>query len=518
MSRRMRTSETSEQVPKRSRRDIQREAAQNSISQFARTTTTTATSSGTVSSSTPTGITVSNDSAEAWPGPFSTARQMIAEREEARLARIHAMTNPLNDTMTIIPEEDRDMYDDILQNLHWKPRVDIQVCTQHIPRLVDLCISTVVEYFDHVVELGEMSQDVRSKIITELSIHRKLTSDAMKKALDISTPMHLILPECSHISEEAFIFVFEKYQNHELKGLQLSNCGFGFTDKSSSVLSHIAGSIEVLALTGTYRWSDDSIAMLLSTCPHIRDLDLSACCRLANKSLTALLNISGLCSITLDHIPQLTNNDIEQLKRLKQLQQVSLVGLTVLNDETIVTVLESVGHGLRHLNLSGCINLSDESLLSIKENCNKIQFLNISLLNKLSTDAILVFFNNDSRLGSLETLLLKGIGGMSDAAVILLCLGYGNKLIHLDLSSCAGVTGKSMIALARHCKQLQRLDVSFVRGVKEDALGALVESVSTLRWLGVWGSSAQLTQHFHTACRREGLIVEGLLPVMASSN
>jgi hypothetical protein len=113
-------------------------------------------------------------------------------------------------------------------------------------------------------------------------------------------------------------------------------------------------------------------------------------------------------------------------------------------------------------------------------------------------------------LGQLEAVLLRGVASVDDGVVIGLCVAHGSSLRSLDISG-SGISGRSVVALAKHCRRLEALDLSFTRGVREDSLGALVES-GTLQSLAVWGCS-QLSQRLTQADGRDGFKMSGFFAV-----
>ncbi|CAN0297555.1 unnamed protein product, partial [Hapterophycus canaliculatus] len=63
------------------------------------------------------------------------------------------------------------------------------------------------------------------------------------------------------------------------------------------------------------------------------------------------------------------------------------------------------------------------------------------------------------------------------------------------------------VALARYCSSsLESLDLSFCRGVSDDALGHLVDASPNLRSLRLWGCT-QVTDRFLGGHRREELVI-----------
>lgn len=227
-----------------------------------------------------------------------------------------------------------------------------------------------------------------------------------------------------------------------------------------------------------------------------------------HDSILQLSTLHSLSSITLDGMTHLTDDQLLVLSSCSQLEQLSIRDLPTISDEPIVNILEAIGGNIRVLHFSGCSLLTDVTLEAIKCYCTVLQSIDIGH-TRISATGVMHLFTQES-LGSLGVLEYVAMSGLSitDAEMIALCMQYGSPLVHIDVSSCSLLTGKSIVALARHCKHLQTLNISFVRGMKEDAIGALIQSNSNLTQLDIWGCT-QLTDTFFQSSARPGLAIVG---------
>jgi hypothetical protein len=138
-------------------------------------------------SSTPFGVHKStiargDDEVEEWCGPWSVARQMIANREEAkRLREEEALeqqeSHPLD---ALMEEHDLEQKRKAHPSLSWKgnlpasapsstyakrqKRADVQRGQRRVPSLFQLCVDFVVSNFDYVEKLGDVGNDIRVAI------------------------------------------------------------------------------------------------------------------------------------------------------------------------------------------------------------------------------------------------------------------------------------------------------------------------------------------------------------------
>ena len=438
---------------------------------------------------------------------------MIAQREEARAARLEALAHQGMADESVEEEREADVYELILQSLQWSPQGSFKM-TVEVPTLTSLCINVLVANFEVVEELGDLSEESRRLLLERLAVARKLTPEALRVVLDVALPMNLVIPECSTLSEESLQNLFARYPSNELKAIRLTNCGFGFSDTTAVKAEAVCTAIEVLQLTGMYRISDSSLGRFLGKCTFLRDVDLSACTKVGKDTIDAMVRLQSLSFITLNDIAMLTDEDLVPLLQMNKLEGISLQGLNQITDTFTMAMLERFGSKLRKLNLSACPSLTDVSCLTIAEHCRILDTLDLSFLSFTST-ALQQLFQDASdstkpSIGQLEVISFRGVGRVTDDVVIPLCLAHGQSLRRIDLSSSA-ITGKSLVAMAKHCPRLEHLDLSFVRGVREDATGALIESANALRNVSVWGCS-QFSRRIAEAQTQANFNLQGLLP------
>ena len=355
-----------------------------------------------------------------------------------------------------------------------------------------------------------------------------------------------------------------------LRLLQLRNCGHGFTDQVAVVVSekHAPG-LEMLEITGCYRLNEAALCSLLLQCRlNLKSLDLSCNSRLGVNSLSTIATMSNLTSLKLDHATPLTNVMIAPLAAdgttLSALVNLSLAGLIDLTDDGFGPIIKKFGPQLRQLCVRGCIQLTDASIMLMREECSVLDMLDIGGLGDVTTAALLGLFiegpvvrgdiileipilfdtsmdldedkakksvssyaNDDdenmtgmsstavaaddmsnSSIGRLSKLCLAGLpSSVTDDVVIQLCQ-LSNKLTSVDLGGCSQLTGRSITALQLLCRELEVLDISFIRTFTEDSLGSLVDNCPELKKLSLWGCT-QLTRRFFDGHRNDSLIIEG---------
>ena len=355
-----------------------------------------------------------------------------------------------------------------------------------------------------------------------------------------------------------------------LRLLQLRNCGHGFTDQVAVTVSakHAAG-LEMLELTGCYRLNEPALCSLLLQChENLKSLDLSCNSRLGVNSLSTVAAMGQLISLRLDHATPLTNEMISSLAAvgsdLKCLEDLSLAGLIDLTDDGFAPIITKFGPQLKSLCVRGCIQLTDDSIILMREVCSNLDALDIGGLGQLTTAALLGLFIegpvlrggviveiplpilfdtsldrdmdrssedslsmadhfeqnpvsstssssapiDSSSIGRLTKINLAGLpSSVTDDVIIQLCQ-LSRKLRAVDIGGCSSLTGRSIAALQLHCPDIESLDLSFVRTFGEDSLGSLVDRSPHLRRLLVWGCT-QLSKRFFDGHSNDYLVIEG---------
>lgn len=344
-----------------------------------------------------------------------------------------------------------------------------------------------------------------------------------------------------------------------LRILQLRNCGHGFTDQVAEIVSEKhGGGLEMLELTGCYRLNEAALCLLLQKCrQNLKSLDLSCNSRLGVNSVSVVASMSSLTHLKLDHATPFTNIMLSPLLEsdaLGSLEHLSLAGLIDLDDSGLGPIIKKIGPKLRSLCVGGCSQLTDESIIIIRESCRVLDALDIGRLSQITTAALLglfiegpvqqggviveipILFDTDmdpdivenssslldtsesapdraagtnSMIGRLSTINLSGLpSSVTDDVIIQLCQ-LSSSLQSVDIGGCSSLTSRAIGALQLHCRDsIEVLDVSFVRNFSEDCLAALVDQAPHLKNLAVWGCT-HLTKRFFDGHRNDFLNIEG---------
>ena len=201
---------------------------------------------------------------------------------------------------------------------------------------------------------------------------------------------------------------------------------------------------------------------------------------------------------------------------LISLEKLALANLMEISDESAVELIRTYGRGLEHLDISGCVLLSDQSIVEVRSQCSKLKHLDISSLPNVSSGVMIALFIANpfvesgtspeavesyadmvESIGPLQYVNLQGNVNATDDVLVCLSELSGQTLKSLNINGCNRLTTRAIMALALNCPCLEEIDMSFCRGaINEDAVGFLVDNSVHLRKLFVWGCSHLSSKFF----------------------
>jgi hypothetical protein len=355
--------------------------------------------------STPFGILAKNSrevspNEDEWCGPFSVARQIIAQREEAKRKREEedeeATTreqHPLDGLMDeMVAEQQRKAH----PSLQWKSnlqtndinsnranlyakrqkRVDISKAGRsQVPSLFNLCVQFVVDHFEYVESLGDVDHDVRLAIMKELVARNQLDAKAF---VALQEPFLEILevPDCIGIPQDCMAATLATMPS--LRYLLLTHAGRCFGPKAVNefLKKNTTAQLNCLSIAGAYLFKDeDAATMIEKHAGSLQSISFQTCPLLGPKMLQALqthMSSGTLLELSLqdmdcaqEHLLGLACcNDL--WKNIKSITLKSVGGLT---DEILAHILAASGESLDSLTVSENYELTDSTLSSIRR-CN----------------------------------------------------------------------------------------------------------------------------------------------------
>lgn len=389
----------------------------------------------------------------------------------------------------------------------------------NVPSLQDLCIKMVTENIENVEALGSLSFHNRDRIARILSRNRMLNSSSVKLFLEPNVK-NLELWDCSQISSDSLNLI-PAYCPF-IEKLTLSMCGqvrSEFLNKCAAQLVNlkevyldgaflvsatawsdffmaIGDRLEKLMIRNTHRFTSESLAVLVESCPNLTHLTLSRVSGLTDPAGYLLIpRLANLVHLDISHPPQdvVMANDIE-----------------LISDETIITILNTIGTQLQTLILDGCSELTDRFITDgLRPCCSPLRLKKLSLANldQLSDEAVSDLFNTWSDSLSklradpiMTSLNLERCIGLTDDSISAMFDFVHSSIITLNLSALPDVSAKPFETAfnekysndnqsVAYFPFLESLRVNFVQSISNELLKTLAEYAPHLEFIEVFGVS-----------------------------
>ncbi|KAE8674334.1 EIN3-binding F-box protein 2 [Hibiscus syriacus] len=247
-------------------------------------------------------------------------------------------------------------------------------------------------------------------------------------AKSVGSLEYLQLEECNRITQSG---IFGVLSNGGLKSLTLVKC-MGIKDISLEVpLPTPCNLLKSLSVRNCPGFGTRSLAMVGKLCPRLQHLDLSGLYGITTAGLLPLLESceAGLVKVNLSSCLNMT-------------------------DEVVLALTRLHGETLEFLNLDGCRKITDASLVSIADNCIFLSDLDISRC--AITDSGVAALSRVEQL-NMQVLSLSGCSGVSNKILPLL-KKLGKTLVGLNLQHCNSISSRTIELLV---ETLWRCDILF---------------------------------------------------------
>lgn len=384
---------------------------------------------------------------------------------------------------------------------------------KNVPTLRSICIQVINDNVGNVETLGAIGDENRDQIARILAKNRKLDSESVKIFLEPSVKK-LELWDCSQVNSTSLNLI-PKYCPH-LESLTLSMCG----QLNSSFLTGCSSMSKLTSITldGAFLVSSESWAKFFEQMgSRLTRVDIRNTHRFDATALQALVDhcAENLTHLTLSRMSGLDDPaaffGLSKLTNLVHLeysyppQEIVLAkDRNLFTDEIAIEILNSVGAQLHTLVLDGCAELTDKFIVNgVKPCCSPLRMRRLSLgqLDLLSDEVVADLFNSWNNLLQstnsepvLTEVSLERCIGLGDDAVDALFDFAWPSLVSLNLSALPDLSEEPFIRAfygknsPRKFKNLDNLNLSFVRSVTNETIDAIVEASPWLEFIEVFGN------------------------------
>ncbi|KAI3827357.1 hypothetical protein L1987_01430 [Smallanthus sonchifolius] len=229
----------------------------------------------------------------------------------------------------------------------------------------------------------------------------------------------LQLEECNRITQHGILGTLSN-QNSKLKSFSLMKC-MGIKDLDNQPVDFSESqSLRSLTIKNCIGFGNTNLAMIGKLCPHLHNLDLTGLDRINDTGLFELLKT---CKVGLS--------------------KVNLTDCINLTDEVVMALAKIHGGTLEVLNLDGCRKIGDESLAAIAENCLFLKDLDVS--KSCITDSGVSCLSSGDHM-NLQVLSLSGCSRVSNESKNSL-ERLGKTLVGLNLQGCNSISSSVIESL-----------------------------------------------------------------------
>ncbi|KTG44820.1 hypothetical protein cypCar_00007116 [Cyprinus carpio] len=263
-------------------------------------------------------------------------------------------------------------------------RLDLSACTELTSRTV-LAVATELK------ELRSLS----------LSQDWKITDKGLAELMMLPCLRSLDLSECLHVSGADLVKGLSSPQPRaQLETLSLRNCAYIREDKGPSFTRTVGnmGFFKPPTLPfqekprlvteedlGAFR--DQEGASLLAL-RGLQELDLSACSRLTDTSITQVLRFPDLQRLSLSMLPEISDDSLVSVAHhCRSLTSLALNHCPQISDQGMARALPLL-HRLQHLFLACCDTITNETLSIIALHCERLRTLDVSMCKDITVHQV----------------------------------------------------------------------------------------------------------------------------------
>jgi hypothetical protein len=407
---------------------------------------------------------------DEWCGPFSVARRMIAEREEARKQREEAQSSDEREDKVeshpldaLVQEVELEQKRKAHPSLTWKPKRGALIqdkssgnvenlyakrrrrheshkrgimydegedgFVRKVPSLFDMCVQFIVDNFEYVDSLGLMvDSSIRRAICHELVASGKMNGASFDTLAEEGIET-LDIADCAEVTQDQMIEALEKMVPAGLRALILVNAGRCFGSRAVDAIIRVADGEKLklfaLSISGAYLLRDLDVSRLISiSASSLSSIEFKTCpylglefCNAIGTHFSSNSNANHLVELSLEDIP-LTGEHLRLLATssdaLRNLKSIKLKQIDGLNDTNMDLILKATQGNLEGIDLSINVNLTDQVLSSIRKYCSEnLKSLILSNNRNFTNAGLEAFFTFIPGLApppSLRTLDLSSCG------------------------------------------------------------------------------------------------------------
>lgn len=326
-----------------------------------------------------------------------------------------------------------------------------------------------------LASIGHYGKSIMSLVLSGLQNVSQKGFWVMGNAKGLQTLSSLTITSCRGTTDVSLEAVGKGCPN--LKHMCLRKCLF-VSDNGLVAFAKAAGSLESLHLEECNRITQTGILNALSNSKaKLKSLSVVKCMGIKDMPLEAaiLSPCESLRSLSIRSCPGFNSSSLAMVGKLcPQLHHLDLSGHSDITDLALMPLLESCEAGLVKVNLSDCVNLSDEVIVALARlHGGTLEVLNLEGCKKVTDASLFAIADNCLFLNDLDVSKCS----ISDSGVAALSSGLHLNLLVLSLSGCSLLSNRSVPHLKKLGKTLVGLNLQHCNSISSSMIEELVEDL-----------------------------------------
>ncbi|XP_022893425.1 EIN3-binding F-box protein 1-like isoform X1 [Olea europaea var. sylvestris] len=323
--------------------------------------------------------------------------------------------------------------------------------------------------------IGHYGKSITSLVLSGLQNVSQKGFWVMGNARGLQTLASLAITSCRGVTDLSLEAIGKGCPN--LKQMCIRKCFF-VSDNGLVAFAKAVGSLESLQLEECNRITQTGILNAISNCnSKLKSLTLVKCMGIKDLSPESLMlsPSESLRSLAIRSCLGFGSTSLAMLGKLcPQLHHLDLSGLCGITDTGLLPLLESCEAGLTKVNLSHCVNLTDEVVFALARlHGGALELLNLDGCHKVTDASLEVLANNCPLLYDLDLSKCS----ITDSGVDALSCGVQPNLQILSLSGCSMISNKSITALKKLGRTLVGLNLQHCNSIGSHTIELLTENL-----------------------------------------
>ncbi|XP_027363527.1 F-box protein At3g58530 isoform X3 [Abrus precatorius] len=294
-------------------------------------------------------------------------------------------------------------------------------CRETVPKVLKIVCSTLPFSHTHLTSLLLLSPSLHRTLVSCQPLwqslnFRELNNAGNRLIAALSLPRyryvkHINLEFARDVEDTHLVLIKDKCFDslQSLESLNLNGCQ-KISDTGIEAITSCCPQLNTFSIYWNVRVTDTGIQHMVRNCKHIIDLNISGCKNISDRGVQLISeNYPELKSLNLTSF---TDEAYRKICLLTRLTFLDLCGAQNLSDEGVSCI--SKCKNLVSLNLTWCVRVTDEGVISLAEGCTSLEFLS-----------------------------LFGIIGVTDKCLEALSKSSSHKITTLDVNGCIGIKKRS---------------------------------------------------------------------------